>query len=114
MGTNIYGSYGSLVIELSGLDRLLTGRREVRVKVEDVWRARSAPAAAVASGDGERVFRAGRGSRDGTVLVLDLAPVAAFDRVVLSVPDADAAVADLHRSGIGAPAAAPAPALVAR
>ena len=101
MGTNIYGSYDELVIELWGLDRLLTGRREVRVKVEDVRRVRSAPVAAVTSADGKRVFRAGRGGRDGAVLVLELASVAAFDRVVLAVPDPDATAAELLRSGIG-------------
>ena len=103
MGINIYGTYDELVVELWGIDRLLTGRREVRVKVEDVRQVRSAPAAAVVTGDRERAFRAGRGGRDGTVLVLDLAPGAAFDRVVLALSDADATAADLHRSGIGAP-----------
>ena len=102
MGTNIYGSHDELVIELWGVDRWLTGRREVRVKLVDVRRVCSAPAAAVVVSDGERVFRAGRGGR-GTVLVLELAPVAAFDRLVLAVADAEAAAADLHRSGIGAP-----------
>ena len=105
MGTNIYGSYDELVIELHGLDRWLTGRREVRMKVDDVWRVRAAPAAAIASGEGERIFRAGRGGRGGTVLVLDLTPWAEFDRLVLAVPDAEAAAADLHRSGIGVPLA---------
>ena len=107
MGTNLHGTYDELVIELWGLDRLLTGRREVRVKIDDVRRVRTAPAAAVVSAAGERVFRAGRGGRDGTVLVLDLASVAAFDRVVLAVPDAEATAADLHRSGIGAPVFTP-------
>jgi hypothetical protein len=58
--------------------------------------------AAVVTARGERAFRAGRGGR-GTVLVLELAPVAAFDRLVLAVPDAEAVAADLHRSGIGVP-----------
>ena len=104
MGIEIYGTYDELVVELHGLDRLLTGRRAVRVKVEDVRRVRVATAA-VAASDGERVFRAGGGGREGAVLVLDLAPWAAFDRLVLGVPDAEAAAADLHRSGIGAPLA---------
>ena len=98
----MYGTYDELVIELHGLDRWLTGRREVRVKVDDVLRVRVAPAA-VAAREGERVFRAGGGGRAGTALVLDLAPWAAFDRLVLGVPDPEAAAADLHRSGIGAP-----------
>ena len=104
MGTNIYGSYDELVIELRGLDRWLTGRQEVRLRVDDVWQVRSADLRTLVSWDGERIFRAGRGGR-GTVLVLDLAPQAAFDRVVVAVPDADAVVAELHRSGIGVPLA---------
>ena len=100
MGTNIYGSYDELVIELRGLDRWLSGRAEVRVKVGDVWQVRSADLRTLVPWGGERVFRAGRGGR-GTVVVLDLAPQAAFDRLVVAVPDADAVVADLHRCGIG-------------
>ena len=107
MGTNIHGSHDELVIELWGLDRWLTRRREVRVKVDDVWAVRAAPASAVAAGAGERVFRAGRGGQGGNVLVLDLAPWSAFDRLVLAVLDAEALAADLHRSGIGTPVFTP-------
>ena len=107
MGTNIYGSHDELVIELWGIDRWLTGRHEVRVKVDDVRTVDSAPAAALVSRHGQRVFRAGRVGRGGTVLVLDLAPWAAYDRIVVAVPDADAAVSDLHRSSIGAPLPVP-------
>jgi len=103
MGTNIYGSHDELVIELRGRDRLRAGQREVRVKVDDVWRVRSADGRTLVSCEGERIFRAGRRGGDRTVLVLDLAPRAAFDRLVLAVPDADAAAANLHRSGIGTP-----------
>ena len=105
MGTNIYGSHDELVVELRGIDRWLTGRREVRFKVDDVRRVHAAPAAAVVTARGERAFRAGRGGHRGAVVVLDLAPQAAFDRVIVAVPDAAAVVADLHRSGIGAPLA---------
>ena len=102
MGTNIYGTYDELVIELRGLDRWLTGRREVRVKVEDVRRVRTAALRTIESMDGARLFRAGRGG-NGTVIVLDLATQAEFDRLVLAVPDAAVVEADLHRSGIGTP-----------
>ena len=103
MGTNIYGSYDSLVIELRGLDRWRTGRREVRVAVDDVWRVRSADPRTLVSWDGERVLRAGR-LRDGVpALVLDLAPgTPELDRVVLGLHDAEQLAADLRRWGVGA------------
>jgi hypothetical protein len=103
MGTNIYGSYDSLVIELRGLDRWRTGRREVRIAVDDVWRVRSADARTLVSWEGERVLRAGRTRAGEPVLVLDLVPTAAdFDRVVLALRDAETLAADLQRWGIGA------------
>ena len=107
MGTNIYGSYDELVIELRGADRWRTGRGEVRVALDDVSRVRTADPRTLVSWDGERVLRAGRVRAGAPVLVLELAPEAPFDRVVVGLPDADATAADLHRSGIGAPVFTP-------
>ena len=115
MGTNIYGSYDSLVIELSGLDALRAGRREVRVTIDDVLQVRSADVGDLVTWDGERVLRLGR-RRGRRVLVLDLAGAASCDRVVVACDDADATAEELQRWGIGAagrPLASPTPALVA-
>lgn len=110
MGTNIYGSHDSLVIELQGLDRLRAGRREVRVPVDAVWRVRSAAPSTLVTLRGDRVLRTGwrpTAARSApAVLVLDLLPGAApYDRLVLAVRDADAVATELRRWGIGAAAA---------
>jgi hypothetical protein len=104
MGTNMYGSYDSLVIELRGLDRWRTGRREVRIPLDDVWRVRSADPRTLVSWHGERVLRARRVRGGEPVVVLDLAPTAAeFDRVVLAIRDAEQLAADLRQWGVAAP-----------
>ena len=101
MGTNIYGSYDELVIELSGLDLVRAGRREVRVRVDDVWHVRAADPRTLVRWEGERLLRVGRRRGTEPVLVLDLGPDAAFDRIVVGLDDAEQLAADLHRSGIG-------------
>ena len=101
MGTNIYGSYDELVIELHGLDGWRSRRRELRVRVDDVWQVRSADPHTLVSFDGERVLRLGR-PHGGRVVVLDLVPGAALDRIVVGLEDADVVAADLARWGVGA------------
>jgi hypothetical protein len=111
MGTAIYGSYDELVFELSMGDRLrnVMPPKKVRVKLDDVVHVRAADPAHLVSWDGERVLRIGR-ARDGRkVVVLELAGRSCgYDRIVVTVDDADDAVAGLRRSGIGrgAPVAA--------
>ena len=102
MGTNIYGSYDELVVELRGLDRWKAGHREVRVGIDDVWAVRAADPASLVSFAGERVLRVGARRRGAPVLVLDLAPRAEFDRIVVGLADAVDAAEGLRRSGIGA------------
>ena len=102
MGTNIYGSYDELVIELGGLDRWRTGRQEVRIAVDDVWSVRVTAPANLVSLPGERVLRTRSRRSAAPVLVLDLAPTAEYDRIVVASPDADEVAAWLRRSGIGA------------
>ena len=106
MGTAIYGSYDELVFELSFGDRLRNGMapRTVRVHVDDVVRVHAADPRDLVSWDGERVLRIGRVRRGERVVVLDVRPDSAYDRIVVAgdSADADASVADLHRRGIGA------------
>jgi hypothetical protein len=106
MGTAIYGSYDELVLELSMTDRLRNGLapRTVRVKLDDVVHARPADPADLVSFAGERVLRVGRIRQGRRVVVLDLATADGgpdVDRILVAVHDPDAAVAGLHRSGIG-------------
>jgi hypothetical protein len=100
MGINVYGRYDELVIELSGWDRLRTGRSEVRIDVDDVWFVRAADAADLVTLADERVFRTGV-RRRGPVLVMELREGAPFDRLVLTLEDAASMAADLRRWGVG-------------
>ena len=82
MGTTIYGSYDQLIVERSGLDRLLHGLRGRRRRRTAVPIAR---------------IRAVRAER-GRVVVLDLDD---GQRVEVEQRDADAVAADLVRCGVG-------------
>jgi hypothetical protein len=88
MGTNVYGSYDQLVIELGGLDRWKAGRREVRIALDDVWSVRAADPRDLVTFAGERVLRVGR--RNGGAPVL-----------VLATPEAADLAEGLRRSGVG-------------
>jgi hypothetical protein len=105
MGTAIYGSYDELVFELSVGDRLRTGvtARTVRVKLDDVTHVWAADPADLVSYAGERVLRIGRVRAGRRVVVLEVlrGRSCAFDRILVANDEADAAVAGLHRSGIG-------------
>jgi hypothetical protein len=101
MGTNVYGSYDQLVIELGGLDRWKAGRREVRIALDDVWSVRAADPRDLVTFAGERVLRVGRRHGGAPVLVLDLSPSAELDRIVVATPEADDLAEGLRRSGVG-------------
>ena len=107
MGTAIYGSFDELVFELSFGDRFRNGfaPKTVRVHLGDVVRVHAADPADHVSWAGELVLRIGRIRAGHRAVVLDLADVTGddgYDRIVIADTDADEAVADLHRRGIGA------------
>lgn len=82
MGTDIYGSYDHLVIELSGADALRARARRLRIPIDDIVEVRLGTA----------------GSRPAVVIRERGGAVHVFRRA-----DAGEVVEDLVRRGVGAP-----------
>jgi hypothetical protein len=95
MGTDIYGRFDHLVIELDALDAFRLGRPRLLVPLDDVRAVHLGRPSTAA----RRLLEVGRHRRPAVVLDLDERSFA--DRVVVHHRDAAAIVEDLVRCGVG-------------
>ncbi len=95
MGTNIYGSYDQLVIELSGFDAVRAGRRVLRLDIDTI-RSVTVEARQVADPATQHL-----GIRRHPAVMITIEDGRSLRCFAVHRPDAVEMAADLVRCGVG-------------